>query len=1127
MDILIISNNPLHAVQLIPIFNYLTMLSDFLFTEDYLTEANRTRNIPIINALYEYLENHRGDQSRKEELIRHLLRGSDFYEEEANENFDVIFVNAMFDYIISHLVFQKYGNIYGFLIDVFRKAENLQVNFLLNKMKEALKNATFEYDYGATSRLSNLSANRIYNDIILPHFPQPETNLSLLSLDYIYAHAGSSFLRSGRVNTTYYSDYKNYNLTDLNEEYFDEYLIMGRIIENLLNRKEIHFSTYKAFALPALACYISTKKEILKDVKTTNLIFDPSHWKAAYLDFSVYMQDSLEKIKKSFEIDYIYKMHIALSNFRNRAFFAKYVLDRHKSCDFLTAEEREEKIYDYADNAETFQCLRGWPLPNLNEFWMIPQVDNIGKIYKEYGRKIVQESLDGSFLRDLKFSRVSIHLLSPGDIVEIGNFGDSKQQPYDVLKFQFDNNRSEYYAFIWENYTVTFLRETDNPELFHQKIGLSVEELEKNKVNVVLKTFDEDIHAFWENLILYKSKRLRAYLYYADDFTEANETWKTLWWKEFGLSLAPFYTCLANAAEMNYHTENICSISNIKFVNKFQDDMSPRMIHKNTQNLLSSLGTTLEAVFSADSCDEIVNEVTSVADNHSFPLKNETLMQSTSEKFSMEIEKPGLEAMSITQRSMELLEKVIEKLKEDSDYKLISIENMLKNIKNLKSNAIKSIGVIGENNSRLMFVNALSYKSDTGYGYKFIYLSEKRDQTAHLRTVYDINVQKLILQKEYNKTRFMVLNNASLLPESSHYIYENHNQLRRSATKFSFSGISIDYDYNCDNDEYFETQKDSTKKCTRRHRYSEYIYQSELKKHIEHNRQLCEEFFSYGPYLQRYSPVSSKLEEFMSHCLEMRNVKEKFIMHNPELLNKLRYNLRFEEESISQADIEKRINSIYTYRERRKIEIEGSLDRIFNIYKQMRQQYAVNLEDFYAIRNYGTTGYTRINEDTNEAKRMQIALYKLAIRQSDDPPSEFNYTLFTIETTSIAAIFKMISHKKPVILKKFTMASMHMESAGRLVTCPPSGFENVMFEMHFSEAFMRAQIFQYYREREVIFVLLPETEFTMRNTSESLPIVDIKGLGSVAKIVLDFRNKFSEKDKWYNNIMKEITRLNS
>lgn len=71
MDTLIISNNPLLAVQLIPLFKYLTMLCDFLFTEDYLTEDNRTKIIPIVNVLYEYLENHRSDQFRKEELIRH------------------------------------------------------------------------------------------------------------------------------------------------------------------------------------------------------------------------------------------------------------------------------------------------------------------------------------------------------------------------------------------------------------------------------------------------------------------------------------------------------------------------------------------------------------------------------------------------------------------------------------------------------------------------------------------------------------------------------------------------------------------------------------------------------------------------------------------------------------------------------------------------------------------------------------------------------------------------------------------------------------------------------------------------------------------------------------------------
>lgn len=114
---------------------------------------------------------------------------------------------------------------------------------------------------------------------------------------------------------------------------------------------------------------------------------------------------------------------------------------------------------------------------------------------------------------------------------------------------------------------------------------------------------------------------------------------------------------------MNYHTETVCSKNNIKFVNKFEDDLSPLVIHKNTHNYKTTIkSTTIKAVFSEDSCDEIVSEVTFVAYNHSFPLKDETLMQNVSEKFSTEIEKPRIETMSISQWSVELLKSIVQKL---------------------------------------------------------------------------------------------------------------------------------------------------------------------------------------------------------------------------------------------------------------------------------------------------------------------------------------------------------------------------------------------------------------------------------------------------------------------------------
>lgn len=63
--------------------------------------------------------------------------------------------------------------------------------------------------------------------------------------------------------------------------------------------------------------------------------------------------------------------------------------------------------------------------------------------------------------------------------------------------------------------------------------------------------------------------------------------------------------------------------------------------------------------------------------------------------------------------------------------------------------------------------------------------------------------------------------------------------------------IKIDYDNNCDNDEYFEIFKDHNK-CGRRHRLNENIYQWKLRRRFEHSKHLYDEgIFAFNYYCTR------------------------------------------------------------------------------------------------------------------------------------------------------------------------------------------------------------------------------------------------------------------------------------
>lgn len=52
-----------------------------------------------------------------------------------------------------------------------------------------------------------------------------------------------------------------------------------------------------------------------------------------------------------------------------------------------------------------------------------------------------------------------------------------------------------------------------------------------------------------------------------------------------------------------------------------------------------------------------------------------------------------------------------------------------------------------------------------------------------------------------------------------------------------------------------------------------------------------------------YLPSTITVQEFNNYCLRLRNLNEAIIIHNPSLLNKIRYDLRLENNSL-QTDVE-------------------------------------------------------------------------------------------------------------------------------------------------------------------------------------------------------------------------------
>ncbi|XP_051160716.1 uncharacterized protein LOC127281173 [Leptopilina boulardi] len=523
-------SSPIAAVQFIPIINYLNILSDFLFMENYLDEVNQNKKIPIVNALYEYLTDNRDNVDQKEKLIRQLLKDSDMYGEKKSEEFEITFVNTMFDYIISSLVFEKYGNIYGFLAEAIRKEKIFKYNHTLMVIKETLKNAIFENEYGSNSKLTDLAVNRIYSDIILPLFPQPNTNLNLLSLDYIFAQAGSMYLRLGRINYPYYQD-NSENSTFKKEINFQEYLTVGHVIKNLIHSEKIDSLNLRVFALPALFYYISSGENISKK-KITNIIFQPHHWKMAYQNLFEYLRSNFYRINDQLRKDYKYNIHLAFSDFQSLTSMAQFLLN--SECKFLNEDNLKFILSVYIDNAKSFKCQCGIDLRDIQD-WFQNKIHNIGELYGKYELEIIQRVFSEFAIEDVSSTEITI-------LYTNNEFNNSEYLFYDLFEFYFSNNQTyNYYALIRENNTVKLIKETDDGLLFRKKLHLSIYKLIQSGHRIILKYKNETINIFFEELMKHKKQRFKNYLRNNNAHSMNNE-----WWKEFGLSLMVSYPCLSN-----------------------------------------------------------------------------------------------------------------------------------------------------------------------------------------------------------------------------------------------------------------------------------------------------------------------------------------------------------------------------------------------------------------------------------------------------------------------------------------------------------------------------------------------------------------------------------------------------
>ncbi|XP_043478129.1 uncharacterized protein LOC122508694 isoform X2 [Leptopilina heterotoma] len=1072
MDALHLSNS-LSTVQVIPIFHYLSIVSDFLFLENYLPEVDQYKPIPVVNELYRYFEENRANQNKTLLLIRNLLKGSDLYGEKENETPDEIFITTLFDYIISSLVFDKYGNIYGFLADSVSQVDNLKINSVLERIENNLKIAIFESEFGDISMLTPLSVSRIFREIILPLFPQPRINMNVLSFDYFYALAGSTYLRLGNLNETYYLNFKQFDSqTTTNRISFDEYASIGYIIEELYNQK-VDLVALKTFALPALFYYVSIENKIYNE-KITNVIFSPQHWEKAYSVFFQYLKSSSEEIESQVENDYTYKIHRSFSNFISRAKYAQLILDYR--CRHLNDYQRESKIDIYIHNAEYYKCRGDDFLPNIND-WFMEQIDAFGDLYEKYDYGMMQEIFNESSI-DLR--GIAINLIVTNDKVENEDFSTSQHLSYDLLEFHnITANTIEYYAIVRENYTVTLVKESNDPEYFQKLIGPSKDRFTHSSERIILKNTKDSAEKFCQEITKYKKERFISYLNYSD-----NSPKKSKWWREFGFSFVPLYPCVSDINDYGELSTKLCEQENIKFLTKYPEVMSTDLISNSTKIMLSSFGTSIESIFLKNYLASTVRSQKELKPITTIKFEKPT--DEFYENLSLQLEEPKYEIMWFSEDKIRFMIEII-------DYLTLRIQKSFKYAKNAlyKLLLLKGTFVININDnattgklSEPIFIR--SWNGVTGYGYKFALVDDYHQQTssASLISAYGFNEVPnsiILLPNSLSRKIEIKFINKQIKCNADKLICSNPST---NAIQITFQGIwSSHNDDNCTTDIDLQEKLNSSI-CLRQKNYIQKLNDDEtvLKDVLNNTNEDPMLEAEIRSILKWYAFPNKTASIFLFNWIKDKQFAKSvwsqiYILDKTGVLNLLLYNKTLDNRFMTKLEAESKINATYTFRERSKIEEGESLENILKNYQLRKEDYFVTFDDYYAIRNFITIGYERIMSDTHEAKLMKLALYRLALRQSNDFDEKNEMKLYIFESVREDVFRKKFRNwGKNFTSQKFLITMDSEEVALRFAKIPSIGFINVLYEINFPSFYLRGivdvEVKRNFREKRII--ILPD-----------------------------------------------------
>ncbi|XP_051154507.1 uncharacterized protein LOC127277438 [Leptopilina boulardi] len=615
--------------QFLSVCHYITIFGVYFYNNDLITLDERSQSVPILNTLFEYLNNSQDESEAKLQLLKKVLKGSDFYGGEEYETLDMKYVDATYQYIISKALFSHYGNINGYLAKIINSADDVNYSALKEKVFQHLSenyttreycfnniplrnydsdnnplgnynsdnnpfgnydsdnnpignndlknipignyssnnntlgnyssnstplenfdsNSTSLRNYGSnnnssgnntsnnipsgnSSKLNGLTIKKVFNDHIWPIFPQPEQDMSIMEVNYIYAMVGLKIIKSVSATSP--------NLT------FHEYILISREIDLQNFSNETYEMVLNLFSTPALFFYAYNQKA--KFQKIDNFTLTDELLIEAYKNLFSHIKFTMEKfVKNDIENSLHYKLKNEINTLKSRTFYAYEILRLY--CNYKNVAQISpvyvniyKTLYLWMTKSILPTRCQKEDFPDLKEIYE-KQFKNVEELYNKIERIAIEKVLVDSNLTE-KMNSNSVILARVPDYPQRCTYcSPTPRKTNNDIYLLFAIKKLDFYALRQEDNVLSLLTNKGNEQKFAKAVANdSSLRMEIAVFSQTLKYSNEDYRGFIARVAEIKTKQFVDNLisYYYDETIGEK-------YLNFLKSLIPFYSCIESA----------------------------------------------------------------------------------------------------------------------------------------------------------------------------------------------------------------------------------------------------------------------------------------------------------------------------------------------------------------------------------------------------------------------------------------------------------------------------------------------------------------------------------------------------------------------------------------------------